>query len=62
MNWQINKKLILPIKITNPNKKKLLIIKDIMHSFNKINVELPNGEKIADNYTSFTPSMFHVKP
>ena len=34
MNWQVNKKLILPIKITNPSKKKLLIIKDIIHSFN----------------------------
>ena len=62
MNWQINKKLILPIKITNPNKKKLLIIKDIIHSFKKINVEWPNGVKADNNYTSFIPSMFHVWP
>ena len=62
MNWQINKKLILPIKITNPNKKKLLIIKDIIHSFKKINIEWPNGAKDANNYTSFIPSMFHVWP
>ena len=62
MNWQINKKLILPIKITNPNKKKLLIIKEIIHSFKKINIEWPNGAKVANNYTSFIPSMFHVWP
>ena len=62
MNWQINKKLILPIKITNPSKKKLLIIKDIIHSFKKISLEWPNGMKVSNNYTSFIPSMLHIWP
>ena len=62
MNWQINKKLILPIKITNPSKKKLLIIKDVIHSFKKISLEWPNGMKASNNYTSFIPSMLHIWP
>ena len=63
MNWQVNKKLILPIKITNPSKKKLLIIKDIIHSFKKISLEWPNGVKVSNNnYTSFIPSMLHIWP
>ena len=62
MNWQINKKLILPIKITNPNKKKLLIIKDIIYSFKNIEVEWPNGIKLNNNYTSFMSSMLHIWP
>ena len=63
MNWQINKKLILPVKITNPFNKKLLVIKDIIYSFKNINVEWPNGVKVTDdNYTSLVPSILHVWP
>ena len=62
MNWQINKRLIIPIKIANPNKKKLLIIKDIIHSFNNIELEWPNGVKLTNNYTSYMSSMLHVWP
>ena len=62
MNWQINTKLTLPIKITNPNKKKLLIIKDIIHSFKNINLEWPNGIKVTNNFTSFVSSMLHIWP
>ena len=63
MNWQINKKLILPVKVTNPSKKKLLIVKDIIHSFKKIAFEWPDGVSLSDNnYTSFSPSMLHVWP
>ena len=62
MNWQTNKKLNLPIKITNPSKKKLLIIKDIIYSFKKISLEWPNGIKVTNNYTSFVPSFLHIWP
>ena len=62
MNWQINKKLTLPIKITNPNKKKLLVIKDIIHSFKTINLEWPDGTKVTNNYTSSISSNLHVWP
>ena len=62
MNWQINKKLILPIKITNPYKKHLLILKDIIHSFQNINIEWPNGMKVSNNHTSYSSSLFHIWP
>ena len=62
MNWQINNKLVLPIKITNPHKKKLLMVKDIIHSLNKINLEWPNGIKVSNNHTTYTSSMFHIWP
>ena len=62
MNWQINKRLIIPIKIANPNKKKLLIIKDIIHSFNNIELEWPNGVKLTNNFTSYMSSMLQIWP
>ena len=63
MNVQLNKQLSIPIKVINPDKKKILKIKDIIFSFNNnIRVELPNGIKIMNNISNINPSMLHVEP
>ena len=63
MNNQLYKQLSIPIKITNPDNKKILEIKDIIHSFNNnIKIELPNGIKIMNNISMLNPSLFHIEP
>ena len=63
MNIQLHKQLTLPLKITNPDDKKLLMVNDIMYSFSSnIEVELRNKIKILENMTTFNPSLFKVEP
>ena len=55
--------LSIPIKIKNPDNKKILEIKDMIHSFdNNIKIELPNGIKMQNNISIFNPSLLHVEP
>jgi len=63
MNAPLYKLLSIPIKIINPDSKRILKIKDIIYSFNNnIRVELPNGIKIMNNISSINPSILHVDP
>ena len=63
MNNQLYKQLSIPIKIKNPDNKKILEIKDMIHSFdNNIKIELPNGIKMQNNISIFNPSLLHVEP
>ena len=63
MNSQLYKQLYIPIKITNPDKKNIIIIKDIIHSFNNnIKVEFPNGTKVMNNISNINSKMLHVEP
>ena len=64
MNSLLHKRMSIPIKITNPDNKKILKIKDIIFSFdNNIKVEFPNGIRIMNNnITNLDASMLHVNP
>ena len=63
MNIQLYKQLSIPIKITNPDNKQILQIKDIIFNFNNnIKIEYPNGIKIMSNISSMDASLLHIKP
>ena len=57
------KLLSIPVKIINPDSKRILTIKDIIFFFNNnIKVEFPNGVKITNNISSINLSILHVEP
>ena len=63
MNVQLFKQVSIPIKIVNPDPKKILKIKDIIYPINNnIRFELPNGIKKMNNISMINPSVLHVEP
>ena len=60
-NLPLGKYLSIPIKIYNPHSK-VLVIKEVAHSFKKINLLWPNGVAVTNNSTSVSTSMFEVQP
>ena len=63
MNVQLFKQISIPIKIVNPDPKKILKIKDIIYpTNNNIRFELPNGIKKMNNISMINPSELHVDP
>ena len=61
MNVQLHKKLYIPIKIVNPDSKKLLI-KDIIFTCNNIKFEFLNGTTIMNDLSDMDVSMLFVEP
>ena len=61
LNHQIKKLFYVPIQIFNPTTK-TLIIKEIIHSFEKIKVYWPNDEIFNNNISSVSSSMLQVEP
>ena len=61
LNHQVRKLFYMPIQIFNPTAKKM-IIKEIIHSFQKIKVYWPNGEIFNNNSSSFSFSMLQIEP
>ena len=57
----LGKYLSIPIKIYNPHSK-VLVIKEVAHSFQKINLIWPNGVAVTNNSTSVSTSMLEVQP
>ena len=60
-NYQIKKLFYEPVQIFNPTSK-TLIIKEIIHSFEKIKVYWPNGEIFNNNISSVRSSMLQIEP
>lgn len=60
-NWQSSRLLNTPITIYN-SFNRTLIIKEVLNSFNHINVVWPNGQSVSSNYTSISTSMLEIPP
>ena len=60
-NWRPGKIFSFPIKIYNPNKK-IIFIKNVIHSFKNISVLWPNGVSVSSNSSSITTSMLQIQP
>jgi hypothetical protein len=60
-NWLGSKLLTIPISITNPHSK-VLIIKEVVNSFSSINLVWPNGQPVTSNHASLNTSMLEVSP
>ena len=58
---QIKKFLSIPIKIFNPSQK-IMVIKKVMHSFEKINIVWPNGSSVINDKNLPSSSMFQIQP
>ena len=58
---QVKKFLSFPIKIFNPSQK-VMVIKKVMHSFEKINIFWPNGSSVVNNASLPASSMFQIQP
>ena len=61
INYQVKKLFYVPVEIFNPTSKTMLI-KEIIHSFDKIKVYWPNGEIFNNNVSSITHSMLQIDP
>ena len=61
LNHQAKKLFYVPVQIFNPTKS-TMIIKEVIHSFDKIKVIWPNGEIFNNNISSVTPSMLEIEP
>ena len=61
LNHQAKKLFYVPVQIFNPTKN-TIIIKEVIHSFDKIKVYWPNGEIFNNNISSVTPSMLEIEP
>ena len=61
LNHQIKKLFYAPIQIFNPTTK-TMVIKEIIHSFQKIKVYWPNGEIFNNNVSSVSSSMLQIEP
>ena len=53
--------LSVPIKIYNPHSK-VLVIKEVTHSFTNINLLWPNGVPVTSNSTAVSTSMLEIQP
>ena len=60
INYQVKKLFYVPVEIFNPTAKSLMI-KEIIHSFEKIKVYWPNGE-LFNNNSSVSDSMLKIEP
>ena len=58
---QIKKYISIPIKIFNPSQK-VMVIKKVMHSFEKINIFWPNGSNVVNNANLPSSSIFQIQP
>ena len=58
---QVKKFLSIPIKLFNPSQK-VMIIKSVMHSFEKINIFWPNGSSVVNNANLPSSSIFQIQP
>ena len=61
IDTQIKKILSIPIKIFNPSQK-IMVIKKVMHSFEKINIVWPNGSSVVNDKNLPSSSMFQIQP
>ena len=61
LNHQVRKLFYVPIQIFNPTSK-IMLIKEIIHSFKKIKVYWPNGEIFNNNISSVNSSMLQIEP
>ena len=61
LNHQTKKLFYVPVQIFNPTKN-TMIIKEVIHFFNKIKVYWPNGEVFNNNISSITRSMLEIEP
>ena len=61
INHQVKKLFYVPVQIFNPTKS-TMIIKEVIHSFDKIKVYWPNGEIFNNNISSVTSSMLEIEP
>ena len=61
INAQIKKLISIPIKIFNPSKN-ILVIKKVMHSFEKINILWANGSSVINNAHLPSSTMFQIQP
>ena len=61
INYQIKKLFYVPVQIFNPTTKEMNI-KEIIHSFDKIEVYWPNGELFNYNISSVNSSMTQIEP
>ena len=61
LNHQVRKLFYVPIQIFNPTAK-IMLIKEIIHSFQKIKVYWPNGEIFNNNISSVSTSMLQIEP
>ena len=61
LNHQAKKLFYVPVQIFNPTKS-TMIIKEVIHSFDKIKVYWPNGQIFNNNISSVTPSMLEIEP
>ena len=61
INAQIKKHLSIPIKIFNPSQN-ILVIKKVMHSFEKINIMWANGSSVINNAHLPSSTMFQIQP
>ena len=61
LNHQVRKLFYAPIQIFNPTTK-TMVIKEIIHSFQKIKVYWPNGEIFNNNISSVCYSMLQIEP
>ena len=64
MNSPLYKQITIPIKVANPDNKKILKIRDIIYSFNNNNIKLEfsNGIKLMNNISMINPSVLHIEP
>ena len=61
MDSQLKKYISIPIKIYNPSDKNL-VIKKVMHSFQKISIIWPNESSVINNAILPSSSMFQIHP
>ena len=61
LNYQVRKLFYEPVTIFNPTSK-TMIIKEIIHSFEKIRVYWPNGDIFNNNSSSVIQSMLQIEP